>query len=118
MKIKISTPLYSTENSEKIKDVLEEIFPIKFQIKKDKIIGNSKDIKVLSKIREKIQKERIKNTALFLIENNKKDNESKFELNKQTAMIGKVHFVEEEYALGNIVVEFDDSEKVEEYFST
>ncbi len=115
MKIKISTPIYPTENEEKIISSLEKIFPIKFKKKKKEIYGESKNIEILSDVKQKIQDARIKNTIFYLIEKNKTNNSSKLELNKQTLVIGKIHFVEEEYPLGNITIEFDDVEKVANY---
>ena len=118
MKIKISTPIFPTEDSEKIKNSLENIFGISFKIKKDVISSESKNPEVLSTMKEKIQNARIKNTVLFLIEQNKTENTSKLKLNKQSAMAGKIHFVEEDYPLGNITIEFDDSTEIENYIST
>ena len=115
MKIKISTPLFPTEDSEKIKNSLDNIFNTEFKIKKKEIYCESNNIEILSNLKEKILSSRIKNTVAFLIEENKKENSSKFCLNKQTAIAGKIHFVEEEYPLGNITVEFDEAEKIEEF---
>ncbi|MCD6575987.1 MAG: hypothetical protein J7K73_02400 [Nanoarchaeota archaeon] len=115
MKIKISTPVYPTEDEDKIVSALEKFFPIKFKKRKDTIIGEATDIEVLKELKQKIQDTRIKNTVLYLIEKNKDKNESRIELNKQTLVIGKIHFVEEDYALGNVTIEFDNVEKVAEY---
>ncbi len=115
MKIKISTPLHPTEDTEKIINSLKEIFEINFKKKENEVVGESENIKTLVNIKEKIQASKIKNTVHFLITQNKNKNKSKFMLNKQTAIAGKIHFVEEEYPLGNIIVEFDESEKIEEF---
>lgn len=116
--IKISTPLFLTEDEEKIKKSLESMFGISFKKKGKKIVGETKKINVLVKIKQKVDESRIKNTVLCLIEKNKIGNSSKLELNKQTFMLGKIHFVEEDYPLGNITIEFDDVENVVDYLTT
>ena len=117
MEITISTPLFSTEDSQKIVASLEVFFPMKFRKTKSRIYGTSKSIEILSNLRKKIADARIKNTVMYLIEKNRKGNSSKFQLNKQTLIIGKIHFVEEEYPLGDVTVEFDDIQKVVEYLT-
>ena len=115
MKIKISTPIFPTEDEEKIISSLEKIFPIKFKKKKNEIVGETQDIDVLKEIKQKILDSRVLNTVLYLIESNKTNNHSKIMLNKQTLIVGKIHFVEEDYALGNVTIEFDDVQKVVDY---
>ena len=115
MKIKISTPIYPTEDEAKIVSSLEKIFPIKFKKKKNGIVGETQDVDVLKELKQKILDSRVLNTVLYLIESNKTNNNSKIMLNKQTLMVGKIHFVEEDYALGNVTIEFDDPQKIVDY---
>ena len=101
MKINISTPIYPTEDSDKIKKALQKIFPqAKFKTTKNKISLQTTNIEVLSKIRDIVEQKRIQATLRYLLLEH-----GKLQLNKQTAMIGKINFVEEEYALGNINIE-------------
>ena len=117
MKIKISTPLYPTEDGDKIISSLEKIFPVKFKKKKGEIYSEFTDINLLENLKRKVEDGRIKTTVLYLLEKNKSGNSSKLELNKQTLIVGKIHFVEEDYALGNVIIEFDDVNKAAEYLS-
>ncbi len=118
MKIKISTPFFPTEDAEKIVSALEKIFQSKFKKTKSKIYTESQDLEILSNLKKKIADARIKNTVMYLIEKNKINNSSKFQLNKQTLMIGKIHFVEEEYPLGSVTVEFDNIQKLADYLTS
>lgn len=117
MKIKIYTKIFPTEDVEKIKKSLENIFKVKFKKTKNKIYFKTNKLNVLENIRNKILESRIKNTVLYLIEKNKTNNSSKIELNKQAIVIGKINFVEEKYPLGNVVIEFDDVEKISKYLT-
>jgi predicted RNA binding protein with dsRBD fold (UPF0201 family) len=118
MKIKIYTPIYPTEDEEKIISSLEKIFPtIKFKKVKNEIVGETQDVDVLKNVKQKILDARILNTVLYLIESNKGNNSSKLMLNKQTLIVGKIHFVEENYPLGNVTIEFDDVDKIISYLS-
>jgi len=117
MKIKIETPVFSTEDENKILNSLENFFNIKFRKKGNKLVGETQNIEVLSFLKQKIDDAKIKNTILYLIDKSKVGSNSKIKLNKQTFMIGKIHFIEEDYPLGDITIEFDDVEKVVKYLT-
>ncbi|MDD5182111.1 MAG: RNA-binding domain-containing protein [Candidatus Nanoarchaeia archaeon] len=108
MKITVTTQLNATENAEKIKTALEKVFPkISFKISKTSISGSSDDVVNLGYIKEKVMEKRIKNTARYLILQYKTDAGARIMLNKQTLLLGKINFVEEEYPLGNVVVDIE-----------
>jgi predicted RNA binding protein with dsRBD fold (UPF0201 family) len=110
MKLSISTPLNPTENKKKIIEKMHEAFPgCKFSVTKDKISCETEDASVLEKLKQKIEEKRIIHTVQYLILKNQMQNRTKIELNKQTLMLGKFHFVEEDYPLGNIIIETDSS---------
>lgn len=105
MKILISTPVYPTEDPKKISDALSKIFEkVSFKTSKTEISGESEDKGCLGYLKEKILAKRIKNTVRYLLLEYKDAEGVGFMLNKQTALQGKLNFVEEEYPLGNINV--------------
>lgn len=118
MNIKISTPVYQTESEKKILDALKQVFCIDFKRKKDELCAETTNLEVLAIVKQKIADARIKNTVMYLLEKNREGSDSKLELNKQTLMKGKIHFVEEKYPLGNVTIHFDDVEKAAAYFSS
>lgn len=108
MKITVTTQLNATENAEKIKTALEKVFPkISFKVSKTSISGSSDDIVNLSYIKEKVIEKRIKNTARYLILQYRTDAGARIMLNKQTLLFGKINFVEEQYPMGNVVVDIE-----------
>ncbi|HDQ59826.1 MAG TPA: hypothetical protein ENN30_01385 [Candidatus Woesearchaeota archaeon] len=119
MKIIISTPLFPTEDSAKILNGMRQIFPAaKFKTTKNRISAQSSDLTVLQKIKSSVGKKRIGNTMRYLIAKNIKEDQAYFELNKQTAVIGKIHFTEEEQILGTVKIEFNgDIERLSEYLA-
>jgi len=118
MNIKISTTVFPTESEEKLLNALQKVFQIDFTIKNNQILAETKNIDSLLLVRQKIADARIKTTVLYLLEKNKDGKNSKLELNKQTLVKGKIHFVEEKQPLGNIVIEFDDVDAAAMYFSS
>lgn len=108
MKITVTTQLNATENAEKIKTALEKVFPkIPFKTSKTSISGSSEDVANLSYIKEKVMEKQIKNTARYLILQYRTEAGARIMLNKQTLLLGKINFVEEQYPLGNIVVDIE-----------
>lgn len=108
MKITVTTQLNATENAEKIKAALENVFPkISFKSSKTSISGSSEAIENLSYIKEKVMEKQIKNTARYLILQYRTEAGARIMLNKQTLLLGKINFVEEEYPLGNIIVDIE-----------
>ena len=113
MKINISTLIYPTEDADKVKKAVEDIFPnVKFKITKSKMSGQALDVESLSKIKDIVEKKRIRATIRYLLLEH-----GNLMLNKQTAVIGKINFVEEEHTLGNINVNIDDIDRALEYLT-
>jgi predicted RNA binding protein with dsRBD fold (UPF0201 family) len=120
MKVTISTPLFATENKEKILKSLTEFFPeIKFKSAKKEIKGENEKLSCLHNLRECIIQKQVKNTVRYLILQYQIPGGAKLMLNKQSFVARKIHFVEEEYQLGNInvVVETEDIEKLLDYLT-
>ena len=113
MKITITTPLYPTEDAEKVLSGMQKIFPnAKFKTLKSKITTQTSKFEVLNEIKHTVEFKRIGNTMRYLIAKNANNNNAFFELNKQTAVIGKIHFIEEKQILGSVKIEYEG--KVEE----
>jgi len=109
MKLKICTTINPTENKKKITERMQEAFPgCKFEILKNEIRCETDNPAVLEKIKQKVEEKRIKHTIQYLIIKNQTPAGTKIELNKQTLMLGKINFVEENYPLGNVVIESDN----------
>jgi predicted RNA binding protein with dsRBD fold (UPF0201 family) len=108
MKITVTTQLNATENAEKLKTALENVFPkISFKVSKTSVSGSSEDVVNLRYIKEKVMEKRIKNTARYLILQYRTEAGARIMLNKQTLLLGKINFVEEQYPMGNVVVDIE-----------
>lgn len=98
---------------------MEKTFPgCIFSISKDKIECTTNDQNVLRILKEKIDEKRIRHTIHYLIVKNQTSSGTKIELNKQTLVLGKINFVEENYPLGNVVIETDTPQELLTYFTT
>ena len=118
MKITVTTPVNPTEDGDKIKTALEKVFPkIKFKKTKKEISGSSDSTENLDYIKEKVVAKQIKSTVRYLLLEYSNDKGTRFMLNKQTLMKGKINFVEDEYPLGNIIIniETDNLEGLVDY---
>jgi predicted RNA binding protein with dsRBD fold (UPF0201 family) len=108
MKVKISTPVFPTEDESRIMKALEKYFPeIKFKATKKEIFGETDKLSSLNLLRDKIMERQIKNTVRYLMLQYKTDTGSKLMLNKQAFIIGKINFVEENYSLGNVIIDIE-----------
>jgi predicted RNA binding protein with dsRBD fold (UPF0201 family) len=108
MELRVYTSINPTENKKKITEKMQETFPgCKFNITGKIIECKTSDTAVLEKLKQKIEEKRIKHTIQYLIVKNQTQSGTKVELNKQTFMLGKINFVEEQYPLGNVVIESD-----------
>jgi predicted RNA binding protein with dsRBD fold (UPF0201 family) len=120
MKITITAPVNATEDGDKILKGLERVFPkVKFKSTKKEISGISSDKTALNNVRDKIIAKKIKNTARYLILEYQNDKGARVMFNKQAIVVGKVNFVEEEYPLGNVImdVETDNIEGLADYIT-
>lgn len=103
--IEISAKIYPTESEEKVLTTLKNIFPeMGFSKEDDEFIGKSDKMSDLDYIKQRINSKLINNTVLELFEKNQT-----LRLNKQTAFIGKVNFLDREItpALGCIKLKID-----------
>jgi predicted RNA binding protein with dsRBD fold (UPF0201 family) len=106
-KIEILCSINPSEDSEKIKKAISNVFPyttVKTEI--FSIVAQSKDLNSLEKIHETIHSHQSQNIYRRNLEKNLKDDSTWFYLNKQAAFVEKIAICEEsnESPLGPIKV--------------
>ena len=114
--IQVFCEINPSENIEKVKTVIFNLFPeLKIKIKGNAISGNSNDLELLSKVLASIKNRKIKNVFLRILNLNIRDNSTWFYLNKQAAFVNVVALCNEadESALGpvKVVLESNDIEE-------
>ncbi|MCD6503615.1 MAG: hypothetical protein J7K58_05275 [Euryarchaeota archaeon] len=108
MKVRIRVPLNPTEDEEKVKNAILNIFPdASMKIEEDVIIAETTDLKNL---KELLEKQRIRDTARDVFMSSIVENHIIFKINKQVATIGRVNFSVSEGPLGDIEVDIEAEE--------
>jgi len=107
--LKVKTKIYPTENEEKVKRAVKNIFDIEFKMENDYIIGESGKIESLDILKEKLKNQAIRDSARSIFLKNMDEKKLKFSLNKETAFVGLVNFLEES-KLGVIEVEIENED--------
>lgn len=95
--------LHPTEDPEKVKSSITNIFPesdIKKEVDGFHFITNDADYFI-----EIMREHRIRDTAVMIMERSRRGVYSRFFLNKQAAFMGVVNFTEGDSTLGDIEVE-------------
>ena len=106
-KIEIFSSINSSEDPEKIKTAILNIFPnAKIKIDKSSITINSKDLHLLEKIYDTIHSNKSQKMYRRQLEKNLENDSTWFYLNKQAAFIGTISLCDEaeESPLGPIKV--------------
>ena len=106
-KIEILCPKNPSENSEKIKKAISNVFPYAtMKTEVFSIVAQSKDLNSLEKIYETIHLHQSQNIYRRNLEKNLKDDSTWFYLNKQAAFVEKIAICEksDESPLGPIKV--------------
>lgn len=106
-KIKMVCPVNLSEDPEKVKHAISNIFPFsEIKIENFSIKAQSKELRSLEKIYETITSTQSHKSYTRNLENNLEDDETWFYLNKQAAFVGKVAICDEaeESPLGPIKV--------------
>jgi len=121
IKIRVETPVYPTEDINKVKKAIENIIPdidckIEKAGKKTYLIGEMKGTKGLKLLHRLLRDQKILDTARSILKRSVSGNTIIFYLRKQAAFMGKIHFCDAyaETPLGPIVVQImaDDPHKV------
>jgi len=107
--VTVSCPVYPSEDPEKVKNALLEIFPTGDFVLEDGIMSGTADLDNFSSL---IRKQRILDAtrSQMLRGMERSSRETRFSLNKQVATVGKVSFVEYRTALGTIEVTVEDDD--------
>ncbi|OUJ18195.1 putative RNA binding protein with dsRBD fold [Methanonatronarchaeum thermophilum] len=105
--ITVETPIYPTEESEKIKKLIKKLFPkIEIEIKEREqkkalvAFGNKESLK---KLRKKLWEQKILDTSRTYLQKQKQNNLTTFSINKQSATSGKIN-IKENDILGTIKI--------------
>ena len=110
--IEISCPVYPSEDPEKVKSAILEIFPdAVLEEKDDEITGTTESLERFSK---QIRKQKILDTTRSVMIHGKRGDRTRLFLNKQVAFVGKVSFCEEKTILGTmkVMIKDDDIEEL------
>lgn len=106
MRITVETVCKPTEDKEKVKNAMLNIFPdLRIDDKGNKMVGVSSS---LDRFKEILREGRIRDTARRILLRGKEGNKTGFKLNKQATFVGKVCFAEESQPLGDITVTVED----------
>ena len=117
MKIHIKARLYPTEDPEKVKKAILNIFPdAKIEISEGSIVAISKNLDNMKKL---LETQHIRDTAREILTSSIVGNHIIFKINKQVATVGKINFSISEGPLGDVEVDVDcedeDAMKVIDY---
>ncbi len=98
----IETEVNPTEDVEKIKNAILNIFPdAVFDVLAGEVVARSKSLDNFGKI---LKEERIRDAARSVLLGNLYNNEIVFHINKQAATVGKISFSVGKVALGDIKI--------------
>ncbi len=102
--VRVSAPVYATEDEEKVKLAITNLFPVDLHLKGRVLYGEG-GIECLRELHKLLREQRILDTARGIMLRGVKGNTTEFYLNKQAAFVGKVNFSDEKPTLGCIHVE-------------
>ena len=102
MKVVVETICKPTEDKDKLKNAMFNIFPdLRIDDNGNKMIGTSSS---LDRFKEIIRDCRVRDAARRILLRGREGNKTVFRINKQVAFVGKVCFAEEKHPLGDITV--------------
>ena len=106
--IVIRAPLFPTEDAEKVKWAILNIFPdATLSIVDEHLVGRAKSLERFAEI---LRDNKIRDAARSQILHGNQGGEAVFWLNKQVAAVGKVNFTDKNVVLGAIEVHFIDND--------
>jgi len=108
MRLVARAPCFPTEDKEKVRQALLNLFPLgEVEERESELIVRTDSG---DKLRQIILDHHIRDTARSMMLCGRTGNRAYFRLNKQVAYVGKVSFVEGQPALGSIDVELEDED--------
>jgi len=106
MKVVVETICKPTEDKDKLKNAMFNIFPdLRIDDNGNKMIGTSSS---LDRFKEIIRDCRVRDAARRILLRGREGNKTVFRINKQVAFVGKVCFAEEKHPLGDITVTIEN----------
>ncbi|MFQ6051175.1 MAG: RNA-binding domain-containing protein [Candidatus Hydrothermarchaeota archaeon] len=118
MRVRVSAKIYPSEDIEKVKKAVKNLFPtINLEIlEKEKLLVGEGDKEAINHFRYLLHKEKILDAARKVIKSaTKREGDlyhSQFDVNKQVAFVGKISFsTEGESPLGPITIEITSKEE-------
>ena len=100
--VRISCPVFPSEDPEKVKKAVLNIFPgVALDISEDMIRSEAAG---MDHFGEQIRRQRILDTARSVMIKGRRGESTYFDLNKQAAYVGKISFVDGKAVLGTIKV--------------
>ena len=111
--VRVSTAVNPTENEEKVRIAITNIFPVELHIEDFGILRlcGEGDIESLRMLHRKFREERILDAARRIMMDGVSESSTQFQLNKQAAFVNKVNFPVGEESLGSIHVEIEAAEQ-------
>lgn len=108
MNVRISAPIFPSEDPEKVKEAIMKIFPeAVLEVDDDRIEGITDNI---DNFKLQIRKQKILDTARNILIKGQSNDRTVFRINKQVASVGKISFTEERTILGAIKVTIEDDD--------
>lgn len=105
MKVKVKAKIYPSEDSEKVVEAVNNLFPsIDFEILGDFVKGESDELESLEDFRNRLGLHAIRDSARRELKKGKKEDSVHFYLNKQSATVDRVNFSNGDTPLGPIEV--------------
>ena len=106
--VTVRTPCLPTEDPEKVRKAVLNLFPESMIEEKDGVIMARTGS--LWRFRELVRSHRIIDATRRIMLRGKQGNSTSFQVNKQVAFIGKISYVEEKLPLGSIEVSIEDDD--------
>ena len=108
MFVSISVPIFPSEDPEKVKNAVLNIFPnAVLEVTEKRMEGTSPDI---DRFKQKIRSQKILDTSRSVMIKGQRGNRTTINLNKQVALAGTVSYTEERTILGAIKVTIEDDD--------
>ncbi|MEM0359541.1 MAG: RNA-binding domain-containing protein [Candidatus Hadarchaeales archaeon] len=105
MRVWVEAEVKPSEDPQKVEKAVKNLFPLLFLKRESgKVEGTSEDPEVLSRLRDLLRLQAIRDAARNQLLRGKGEGKLEFWLNKQAAFMGKVSFTEGEAPLGPIKV--------------
>jgi predicted RNA binding protein with dsRBD fold (UPF0201 family) len=106
--VTVKTPCLPTEDPEKVRKAVLNLFPDSMIEEKDGVITAKTGS--LARFNELVRSSRIIDATRRILLRGKQGNSTSFQINKQVAFIGKISYVEEKLPLGSIEVSIEDDD--------